>query len=54
MGWGMEVVLHDTANELAGECHFARFMPRRPATAIAQRFRLENRPARVSITLAAS
>ena len=43
-----------TLASLRASATFARFMPRRPATAIAQRFRLENRPARVSITLAAS
>jgi hypothetical protein len=43
-----------TLASLRASATFARFMPRRPASASAQHFRLENRPARVSITLAAS
>src|SRR4051812_4203176 len=40
--------------ELAGECHLGSLDAATPATSSAHRFKVENRLARVSITLAAS
>lgn len=43
-----------TVASLRARATFARFMPRRFATSIAQRFRVENRETRVSMICAAS